>query len=215
MAAQVEPGFLAKSIPSEAPESPQDFDLIQNEYESIIMPGITHWQHPNFYAYYPCNATFEGAIADLYCAAISNPGFNWNCSPSVTELEILMMDWIAKMLGLSDAFWSTSPSGTGGGIILGSASEVTLTVAIAARERAIGRLSDKFPMPEVDTTASGDAAIDASSALAEWRGRLTSKLVMYGTTQVRHSSSSHILRRTQTHRAFSCYRPIRSAPRPP
>ncbi|CDR99979.1 hypothetical protein, partial [Sporisorium scitamineum] len=64
------------------------------------MPGITHWQHPNFYGYFPCNASFEGAIADLYCASISNPGFNWSVSPSVTELEVLMVDWVGRMLGL-------------------------------------------------------------------------------------------------------------------
>lgn len=175
------------------------------------MPGITHWQHPNFYGYFPCNASFEGAIADLYCASISNPGFNWSVSPSVTELEILMVDWVGRMLGLDEAFLSTSQSGKGGGVILGSASEVALTVAIAARERCIGLLAEQFPMP---TAASGvgkpsngvdgqsldadqdiatfsktaaevgeESTLTASTRMAQWRGNLTSKLVMYGTTQ--------------------------------
>ncbi len=124
-------------------------------------------------------------------------------SPSVTELEILMVDWVGRMLGLDEAFLSTS--GTGGGIILGSASEVALTVAIAARERCIDRLTPQHPMPTVhngmngvgsldadqDVASAGqsaaevgaDATLVANTRLAKWRGGLTSRLVMYGTTQ--------------------------------
>ena len=132
----------------------------------------------------------------MLAASISNPGFNWSCSPSVTELEILMLDWVAKMLGLSDHFWSTGPSGKGGGIILGSASEVAVTVAIAARERAISQLSKKTPPPEMIASAhvNGDVANGhateelseerkKAAAVSDWRGGLTSRLVMYGTTQ--------------------------------
>ncbi|PWY97942.1 PLP-dependent transferase [Testicularia cyperi] len=205
VSAAVEPGFLSKSIPSTAPENPEPWSTIQDEFQSIIMPGITHWQHPNFYGYFPCNASFEGALADLYCASISNPGFNWSVSPSVTELEIIMMDWVAKMLGLDENFLSTSPSGTGGGIILGSASEVAVTVAIAARERCINLLTEQFPMPQdpnghaingtnangaaTGSTASAfekqrsESQLASSARVARWRGELTSKLVMYGTTQ--------------------------------
>ncbi|SPO48706.1 related to Aromatic-L-amino-acid decarboxylase [Moesziomyces antarcticus] len=203
VSAQVQPGFLSASIPTSAPEIGEAWERIDNDYHSVIMPGITHWQHPNFYGYFPCNASFEGALADLYCASISNPGFNWSVSPSVTELEILMVDWVGRMLGLDEAFLSTS--GTGGGIILGSASEVALTVAIAARERCIDRLTPQHPMPTVhngmngvgsldadqDVASAGqsaaevgaDATLVANTRLAKWRGGLPSRLVMYGTTQ--------------------------------
>ncbi|GAC76266.1 hypothetical protein PANT_20d00029 [Moesziomyces antarcticus T-34] len=189
VSAQVQPGFLSASIPTSAPETGEAWERIDNDYHSVIMPGITH--------------CFEGALADLYCASISNPGFNWSVSPSVTELEILMVDWVGRMLGLDDAFLSTS--GTGGGIILGSASEVALTVAIAARERCIDRLTPQHPMPTVHTGTNGvgsldadqdvasagqsaaevgaDATLVANTRLAQWRGGLTSRLVMYGTTQ--------------------------------
>ncbi|MCO5560113.1 hypothetical protein L7F22_013720 [Adiantum nelumboides] len=102
-------------------------------------------------------------LADLHTAAISNPGFNWSVSPSVTELEIIMCDWVAKMLGLSTEFTSASASGLGGGIILNSASEVAITVAIAARERALTRIE----------------------SLEAWRRikEHESLLVLYGTTQ--------------------------------
>lgn len=232
VASQVQPGFLSKLIPDHAPEDGEPWDLISSDYQSKIMPGITHWQSPSFYAYYPGNATFEGGLADLHAAMISNPGFNWACSPSVTELEIITLDWAARMLGFSEDFLSTSPSGKGGGIILGSASEVAVTVAIGAREKALSLIAEDYPPPqaangeEAHTTTNGaaqngvhatsvahlqqddpaqldpdaavaaedsashqaavageNATLKAASALAKWRGDLTSRLVMYGTTQ--------------------------------
>jgi aromatic-L-amino-acid decarboxylase len=208
--AQVEPGFLAKSIPDEAPEEGEEWSTISSDYQNIILPGITHWQHPNFYAYFPANATFEGALADLYAASITNPGFNWSVSPSNTELELITLNWMAKLFGLSDDFLTTSKNG--GGIILGTASEVAITVAVAARERALHHMeSSSRPngktsstsangLPETETALDPDAAIiaskeshgqsisqqaanDAAVDVAAWRGRATSKLVMYGTTQ--------------------------------
>ncbi|SJX66387.1 related to Aromatic-L-amino-acid decarboxylase [Sporisorium reilianum f. sp. reilianum] len=184
VSAAVEPGFLSASIPPTPPEHGQEWSQIDSDYHRIIMRGITHWQHPNFYGYFPCNASFEGAIADLYCASISNPGFNWSVSPSVTELEILMVDWVGRMLGLDEAVLSGEGKGVGGGVVLGSASEVALTVAIAARERCIGVLAGQFPMPTTsDGSAGQDATLSASTAMAAWRGELTSRLVLYGTTQ--------------------------------
>ena len=188
MAAQVSPGFLSSSIPTSPPEESEPWSRIDNDYHTVIMPGITHWQHPNFYGYFPCNASFEGAIADLYCASISNPGFNWSVSPSVTELEILMVDWVGRMLGLDEEWLSTSKSKKGGGVVLGSASEVALTVAIAARERCINILAEQYPMPSTQPSVGADqeiehAALAANLEVAQWRAHLTSKLVMYGTTQ--------------------------------
>lgn len=74
MAAQVEPGFLSKVIPGEAPQQGEPWEAIERDYKEKIMPGITHWQAPGFMAYFPCNATFEGGLADLHAAMISNPG---------------------------------------------------------------------------------------------------------------------------------------------
>lgn len=113
----------------------------------------------------------------------------------MTELEVITLDWVARMLGLSEAFTSTSPSGTGGGIILGSASEVAITVAIAARERALAQLAEGCPPPEPTARAKpegkdggeegggAESAVQDALALARWRAGLTSRLVMYGTTQ--------------------------------
>lgn len=212
--AQVEPGFLAKSIPDQAPEHGEEWSSISKDYQNIILPGITHWQHPNFFAYFPANATFEGALADLYSTSITNPGFNWSVSPSNTELELITLNWMAKLFGLSEDFLTTSKKG--GGIILGTASEVAITVAVAARERALHHMESSTHsngtsssvnadgLPETETTLDPDAAVvaskdshgqsiseqaakastdDAAEDVATWRGRATSKLVMYGTTQ--------------------------------
>ncbi|KAK0550247.1 hypothetical protein OC846_003727 [Tilletia horrida] len=161
------------------------------------MPGMTNWQSGSFAAYFPANATFEGSIADLYASAVSNPGFNWACSPSVTELEILTVDWWAKMLGLGPAFWSDSLNSKGGGIIHGSASEVCITVAIAARERAISALAESNPLPEapipngapVQAQDGPNNQSEGDFAVSRWRGDLTSRLVLYATTQT-HSVAS-------------------------
>lgn len=145
-----------------------------------------------FFAYFPANVTFEGLLADLHAAAVNNPGeirhqshhkslmlflpgFNWSCSPSVTELELVTLDWVSQMFGLSDAFRTTSSKG--GGIILNSASEVAITVAVAARERALARL-------ELEETKLGEACESSDmTESAAWRGKATSRLIMYGTTQ--------------------------------
>ncbi|GAA6020111.1 hypothetical protein JCM11491_006401 [Sporobolomyces phaffii] len=129
----VQPGDVAKMIASEAPKEGQAWDEIAKDFDRVIMPGITHWQHPNFYAYFPANTTYESILADMYTGAVSNPGFNWLCSPACTELESVVMDWVAKLLGLNEGWMNEG--GVGGGIIMGSASEAALTACIAARER--------------------------------------------------------------------------------
>ncbi|WFD27924.1 hypothetical protein MNAN1_002932 [Malassezia nana] len=139
--AQVERGYLAPRLPSEAPDQGEPWSAIIGDYDKHILPGMTHWQHPMFFGFFPANATYEGILADMLACMTNNPAFNWNASPAVTELEFVVLDWVAKMLGLSSDFLSLDTSHNGGGIIFGSASEATLTLAVAARERAIERLA--------------------------------------------------------------------------
>ncbi|KAE8271783.1 hypothetical protein A4X09_0g550 [Tilletia walkeri] len=194
--AQVEPGFLKKQLPDSAPEEGEEWSTIDRDFHQIIMPGMTHWQSGMFAAYFPANATFEGSLADLYTSSISNPGFNWSCSPSVTELELITVDWWAKLLGLSPEFQSHTLDSKGGGIIHGSASEVCITIAIAARERVLAELAKTNPPPPPSTGVNGCAdtsGIGNDSAeelsVSRWRGELTSRLVLYATTQT-HSIAS-------------------------
>lgn len=175
-----------------APERGEAWDAIEKDYEELILPGTTHWQHPSFFAFFPSNVTFEGIIADMYAAATNNPGFNWAASPSVTELEFVVVDWLAKMFGLSPAFWARDKSHNGGGVIYGSASEACLTAAIAAREHSLRFVADTQP--------------DGTAQAAAWRGEHTARLVVYGTTQTHTVGSKAALILGVQFRALEVYR---------
>ncbi|GAA5989312.1 hypothetical protein JCM11641_006109 [Rhodosporidiobolus odoratus] len=130
---KVQPGDIAKLVAESAPAKGEAWDEIAKDFDRVILPGITHWQHPNFFAYFPANTTYECILADMYAGAVSNPGFNWLCSPACTELESIVMDWVAKLLGFNETWLNKGK--VAGGVIQGSASESCLTVCIAARER--------------------------------------------------------------------------------
>ncbi|KAH9942073.1 pyridoxal phosphate-dependent transferase [Amylocystis lapponica] len=123
----IQPGDIVKALPSEPPEEGEDFAAIADDYQKLIC------QHPSFFAYFPTAATFEGMLGDLYASSVSTPGFNWLSSPASTELEMVVTDWFAKLLGLSPHFLNSSK--TGGGVIQTSASDVALIITVAARAR--------------------------------------------------------------------------------
>ncbi|EIN03898.1 hypothetical protein PUNSTDRAFT_55958 [Punctularia strigosozonata HHB-11173 SS5] len=130
---QAEPGYLRQALPASPPEKGEDYALIADDYQKLIVPGLTLWQHPSFFAYFPTASTFEAILGDLYATSVPNPGFNWSCSPASTELEAVVMDWSAQMLGLDPAFYNTS--GVGGGVLQTTASDSALVAIVAARAR--------------------------------------------------------------------------------
>ncbi|KAL2111901.1 hypothetical protein VUR80DRAFT_9013 [Thermomyces stellatus] len=130
----VSPGYLRRLLPSSPPEEPERFSSIRDDVASKIMPGISHWQSPNFMAFFPCSSSFPGTLAELYSAMFNGAHFNWICSPAVTELETIMLDWLAEAMGLPSVFRSDGET-RGGGVIQGSASEAVLTVMVAARDK--------------------------------------------------------------------------------
>ncbi|EEH39101.1 aromatic-L-amino-acid decarboxylase [Paracoccidioides lutzii Pb01] len=137
----VEPGYLRPLLPTSVPKDPEPWSKIHADIESKIIPGLTHWQSPKFMAFFPSCVTYPSIIGEMYSAAFTAAAFNWLCSPACTELEIVMMDWLAQALGLPDCFLSAASSksgkSTGGGVIQGSASEAIATVIVAARERHV------------------------------------------------------------------------------
>ncbi|KAH0151931.1 dopa decarboxylase-like protein, partial [Aureobasidium melanogenum] len=136
----VEPGYLAKLLPNSAPTQAESWDKIRADMESKIMPGMTHWQSPDFMAFFPASSSYPGMMGELWSAALTVPAFNWLCSPAVTELETIVMDWVAQMLALPECFLS---KGKGGGVIQGSASEAIVTCMVSARERYVTRTLEK------------------------------------------------------------------------
>uniref|UniRef100_A0A7N4NMV6 Aromatic-L-amino-acid decarboxylase n=1 Tax=Sarcophilus harrisii TaxID=9305 RepID=A0A7N4NMV6_SARHA len=140
----VEPGYLRPLIPDSAPQEPETFEDIIKDVEKIIMPGVTHWHSPYFFAYFPTASSYPAMLADMLSGAIGCIGFSWVASPACTELETVMLDWLGKMINLPEAFLA-GKDGEGGGVIQGSASEATLVTLLAARTKVIRQLQAKSP----------------------------------------------------------------------
>ena len=168
----VEPGYLRKLLPTAAPEEGEPWADIQKDIEAKIMPGITHWNHPGFHAFFPCATSYPSILGELYSSALSGAAFNWICSPVVTELETIVLDWLAHLLGLPTCYLSTGPT-RGGGVIQGSASEAVLTAMVAAR--------DKYLRETIPASLEGEAREDAIM-------HKRSKMVALATTAT-HSSA--------------------------
>ena len=128
------PGDIRASLPASPPESGESFEQWMQDVEKLIMPGITHWQSPNFFAFFPCNASGPGVLGDLLSSGLNVQGMMWATSPACTEVETLVLDWLVEMLDLPTQFCSES---TGGGVIQDSASSATLCAMLAGRERAM------------------------------------------------------------------------------
>lgn len=135
----VEPGYLRQLIPTEAPEDPESYEEVLKDVERVIMPGVTHWHSPNFFAYFPTATSYPSMLADMLSDAIGCIGFSWAASPACTELETVMLDWLGKMLKLPDCFIAGT-DGHGGGVIQSTASEATLVALLAARCKAVKRV---------------------------------------------------------------------------
>jgi len=136
----VKPGDIKAKLPDHPPRQRDPFDAVLADLDEIVLPGITHWQSPNFFGYFPANASGPAILGDLVSSGLGVQGMLWATSPAATEVETRMMDWLVEMLGLPDRF---SSSGTGGGVIQDSASSATLAALLAAREKATGGASNK------------------------------------------------------------------------
>jgi tyrosine decarboxylase len=145
---QVEPGFLRPRLPASAPERPDGgaageegggFSSFLADVEAHILPGLTHWQSPNFFSYFPANSSLPGLVGEMLCAAFNVIGFSWAGSPAATELEAVVLDWVARALGLPERFLSPDAcaASRGGGCIQSTASDAVLVALLAARARAL------------------------------------------------------------------------------
>ncbi|WP_205304927.1 pyridoxal-dependent decarboxylase [Nocardioides sp. 616] len=132
---QVAPGQIAALLPDRAPEDPEPFGALLADLDRVVLPGITHWQHPRFFAYFPANSSPAAVLGDLISSGLGAQGMLWATSPALTEVEQVVLDWLARALGLPEEFCSSGP---GGGVIQDTASTATFTALICALHRVTG-----------------------------------------------------------------------------
>ncbi|MFW7379159.1 MAG: pyridoxal-dependent decarboxylase [Oligoflexus sp.] len=130
---QLQPGSLAAAFQPEAPQEPKVFGQLLRDVEKKILPGITHWQHPRFFAYYPATSSIPAILSELIIAAFGAVGLQWSANPIGTELECVVMDWIARMLQFPEDSPFLHRSAKGGGIIQNTAGDALVAVMSAAR----------------------------------------------------------------------------------
>jgi aromatic-L-amino-acid decarboxylase len=137
---RVKPGDVRALLPPEPPLQGEPFEKILEDMNRVVLPGITHWQSPNFFAFFPANASGPSILGDLLSSGLGVQGMLWSTSPACTEVETHVLDWTADMMGLPGKFKS---AGSGGGVIQDSASSASLCALLAARERATKFLSNE------------------------------------------------------------------------
>jgi aromatic-L-amino-acid/L-tryptophan decarboxylase len=133
----VEPGDIRALLPAAAPEDPEPFEALLRDLDAVVLPGITHWQSPGWFAYFPANTSPPSVLAELVTAALGAQGMLWSTSPAVTEIESHVLDWLVDLLGLPQT-WKTAV-GPGGGVIQMSASDATHVAHVVARRLAVER----------------------------------------------------------------------------
>jgi aromatic-L-amino-acid decarboxylase len=142
---QVQPGEIRAGLPADPPQEGESFDEILGDVGKLILPGITHWQSPNFFAFFPANTSGPSILAELLSAGFGVQGMSWVTSPACTELETHVLDWLAEMLGLPEKFMSHT---AGGGVIQDTASNATLSALLAARERSTNFRSNELGLED-------------------------------------------------------------------
>jgi len=126
VASRVAPGAIKAALPATPPDAPEDFQAVFDDLQQILLPGLTHWQHPGFFGYFPSNGSLAGVLGDYLSTGLGVLGLSWQAAPALTELEEVVVDWVRQMVGLSPA-WS--------GVIQDTASTSTLVALLCAREK--------------------------------------------------------------------------------
>ena len=163
----VEPGQVRALLPPLPPESAESLAEVLADIDRVIVPGLTHWQHPSFFGYFPASASGPSILGDLLAAGLGVQGMLWATSPACTELETHVLDWLGQLLGLPARFAS---SGTGGGVIQDSASSGALVALLAARERATGQRSNAVGVAGWERPLVAYASVDSHSSVEKAAG---------------------------------------------
>ncbi|KAI3933877.1 hypothetical protein MKX01_028203 [Papaver californicum] len=138
---QVEPGYLRKRLPESAPNNSESIETILQDVTNDIIPGLTHWQSPNYFAYFPSSGSIAGFLGEMLSTGYNVVGFNWMSSPAATELESIVMNWLGQMLTLPKSFlFSSDGSSGGGGVLQGTTCEAILCTLTAARDKMLNKI---------------------------------------------------------------------------
>jgi aromatic-L-amino-acid decarboxylase len=157
------PGEIRRQLPPVPPDAPESFDAIFADLDNILLPGLSHWQHPRFFGYFPANSDLASVLGDYLSTGLGVLGLSWQSSPALTELEEVTTDWVRQMVGLS-AEWS--------GVIEDAASTGTLVALIEARERttkyglAAGGLQEEERPLTIYVTAHSHSSVEKAALLA-------------------------------------------------
>ena len=154
--AQVAPGEVRARLPAAPPARGGALDGVIGELERVVLPGITHWNHPRFFAYFPSNTALSSVLADLVAAGLGAQGMSWVTSPAATEVEEVTIDWLRQMVGLSPA-WT--------GVIHDTASTATLVALLCARERTSAQAQHRGGLQEGGAPLTVYASAEAHSSV--------------------------------------------------
>ena len=174
--AQTRPGEVASALPPAAPEAGEPMETVFADFERIVMPGMTHWQHPRFFAYFPANSSPPSVLAEMLTATLGAQCMLWQTSPAATEMESRMLDWLRHAVGLPEGF---------SGVIQDSASSAILCALLTARERATDGaanergLADAGAAPVVYTSDQAHSATEKGAKIAGY-GRNHVRLIETG-----------------------------------
>ncbi|MEM8811111.1 MAG: pyridoxal-dependent decarboxylase [Pseudomonadota bacterium] len=159
---KVEPGAVAARLEPSPPETGEGFDALFEDFEEIVVPGMTHWQHPRFFAYFPSNASPAAILAEYLMTAMSAQCMLWQTSPAATEMETVVLDWLRQAIGLREGF---------AGVIQDSASSATLAAILTMRERALEWQGNKaglsaYPPVRIYSSDQVHSSIDKAVRIA-------------------------------------------------
>jgi len=161
--ARTEPGEVKAQLPASPPDEPEAFESILADLDRVVVPGLSHWQHPRFFGYFPCNGLLASVLGDYVSTGLGVLGLSWQSSPALTEVEEVVTDWLRQMMGLDEA-WS--------GVIADTASTSTLIALICAREKttdyglARGGLQTEAQPLIVYASAHAHSSVDKAALLA-------------------------------------------------
>ncbi|KAF3450338.1 hypothetical protein FNV43_RR06418 [Rhamnella rubrinervis] len=189
---QVQPGYLQNLLPKSAPYYPEPIESILKDVQEHIVPGLTHWQSPNFFAYFPANGSIASFLSEMLMTGFNVAGLNWVSSPAATELESIVTDWLGQMLVLPKSFLF---SGGGGGVIHGSSCEAILCTLLAARDQVLSTIgSDSIGKLVVYCSDQTHSAFRKASKIAGIHSR--NFRVIKSTRSTSFALSPHLLRST-------------------